>query len=311
MIRLFVLLLLIAPGAWAAPQAPTVASALDLVEWMFERPLTVIEMQVLSEQKGWEKWSEQAQGLERPGPDRRAALLRQFRADPEPFARTACEFDKLARKEIASGLQLQSSEAFAEWLLFGMAVIAGEQPNVLPGPNFRRAVQGTLAGLWPTLPVQPKEFLVGFPAYWAKMRKEWPKMDFAAKNRVVISWQNNLANTFTAPDRLRLASACLLDLQETMRSKPSPQALDVACDRLEFAARRLRQADTKATPMADDLALFAKQARQKQADEAHAQALLDKMDLPPWRPIVWAEPGMFPGYYGGWGAGWGAYPYRW
>lgn len=294
----------------AAPAFADKQAAIDLVEWTFERPLTVLEIQGLSQQEGWETYSEIAQGM-RPSPERRASLRRQLKEDKQPFATLAIRFDELAHKELAKGLELQSSEAFAEWLLFGMAVIAGEEPQVLPGPHFRQAVQATLAGLWPSLPVQPRELLTGFPAYWARIRKEWPKMDFAAKNRVVIAWQNNLANTLEPKDRLRLASACLQDLQDTLKNNPTPKQLDIACDRLEFAARRLRQADTKATAMADDLSLFARQARQKQADEAHAQALLAKMDLPPWRPISWAEPSMFPGYYGGWGWGWGSYPYRW
>jgi len=280
--RLLLFLCLCLAPAWA--EQASMNKAIDLVEWMFQRPLTVIEIKVLSDQKGWEPWAERAQRLSNPPADLRATLLRQFQSDPSPFATTATKMEKDGRQEIAPGLSVVCSEAFAEWLLFGMAVIDGEETQVLPGPAFQSAVQATLAHVWPKLPVGSKEFLTGFPAYWGKMRKEWPKMEFAAKNRVIIAWQNNLANTLDKNDRIRLAKACLEDLQEAQREADSPQALDAACDRLEFAARRLRRGDTRAVELSGQLADYASKARKRQSDQAYADTLLKEDGPAPVAP---------------------------
>ena len=304
-----------APG-WAQKPLPGQASSIELVEWMFQRPLTCVEIQILSQQKGGESWGKIAQGLDHPTDEERTSLLSRFRSDSQPFATTACQLDKTARREISPGLQFQDSEAFAEWLLFGMAIVSGEDATqVLPGPNFRKAVQATLSGLWPTLSDHYKEVLTGFPVYWANMRKQWNGMSLDRKNATVIGWQNNLANAFQKEDYIRLASACLQDLQEVMGKNPTPQALQIACDRLDFAARRLRQPDLQDSSLADELSQFAARARQQQASDAESAALLKKMNIPKvWYSPIWTDALNFPGYYpgGAWASGWGTgYPYRW
>lgn len=293
--------------AWAdkSQDQPT---AIDLVEWMFQRPLTCIEIAAISGQPGEEAWTKRSQKLVSPSASERVALLRMFQSDPEPFATRACQLDKLARQEIAPGLQLQSSEAFAEWLLFMMAVIDGEaNPQVLPGPHFRAAVQATLKSAWPSLPESAKTLLTGFPAYWANMRREWPKMKFTDKNGVVIAWQNHLANTLKDQDRTRLGSACLQDLQATLASDFTPEELQVARERVEFAARRLRAQDPALAAQLDQIAADARDVQARDQVNQHMDEILRKMDLPEWIPY-------YPGYlddnlfWGGWGGG---FPYRW
>jgi hypothetical protein len=312
---LLIQLLLCGVPLWAQPPTENKASPIDLVEWLFQRPLTCVEIQILCEQKGWESWAELSQSLDQPSESERATLLTKFKMDRQPFASLACKMDRMARREVSPGLQFQSTEAFAEWLLFGMAVLDGEDgTQVLPGPNFRSAVQATLSGLWPTLSDHYREVVTGFPVYWANLRKDWPGMTHAAKNAAVIGWQNNLANALHREDRIRLASACLMDLQETMRNKPTPQALEIACERLDFAARRLRRPDMQASDLADQLSAFAAQARRQEARELESAALLQKMDIPKvWYSPIWTDSLTFPGYWGG-PSGWawgGGYPYRW
>ena len=315
---LAILYLVVLGGApvWAETASQAKTPPIDIVEWLFQRPLTCVEIEILSEQKGWESWAEVSQSLDHPSEAQRASLLRRFQSDSQPFAKTACQLDKTARREISPGLQFQSCEAFAEWLLFGMALIDGEDTTqVLPGPYFRKAVQATLTGLWPDMSDHYREVLTGFPAYWANMRKDWSSMSRATKNATLIGWQNNLANAFQRNDYIRLASACLQDLQDTMSKNPTPQTLEIACDRLEFAARRLRRPDLQATSLADDLSKFAAQARKQQASEVESAALMQKMDIPKvWYSPIWTDALNFPGYYpgGGWRYGWGSgYPYRW
>lgn len=296
--------------------AQTKASPIDLVEWLFQRPLNCVEIEVLSQQQGSESWAQTAASLDHPDDSQRGSLLRQFKADTQPFATTACKLDTIAHREIAPGLQFQSSEAFAEWLLFGMAVVSGEDTTqVLPGPHFRDAVQATLVGQWPTLSPHYREVLLGFPSYWANMRKAWPTMSFENKNVTVIAWQNNLANVIQKPDIIRLASASLQDLQDTVASKPTPQQLEVACERLDFSARRLRRPDIQDPQLADQLSQFAAQARQQEAGQLESAALMQKLDIPKvWYSPIWTDDLNFPGYWneGPWGWGWGnGYPYLW
>ncbi len=305
--RLFlcaVCLFLCGAPAWAETQP----SAIDLVQWMFQRPLTCIEIAALSGQKGEEAWTKRARALAAPSASERDAFLRMLQSDPEPFATRACQLDKLARQEIAPGLQLQSSEAFAEWLLFMMAVVDGEtDPQVLPGPHFRAAVQATLKSAWPSLPESARTLLIGFPAYWANMRTEWPKMAFTKKNGIVIAWQNHLANTLKDQDRVRLASACVQDLQEALTNAPTLEEVQVAQERVEFAARRLRSQDPALSAELTQIASEARDAQAREKVNQHMDEILRKMDLPEWIPY-------YPGYldqnlfWGGWGGG---FPYRW
>lgn len=302
-------------AAWAEnPSTRQEVAPVDIVEWMFQRPLSAVEIQILNEQKGGERWAQLAKALDHPSEEQRLALLRRFKLENSPFASTACKLDRMARKEVAPGLQLQSTEAFAEWMLFGMAVLDGEDgTQVLPGPNFRTAVEDTLIGLWPTLSDHYREVLTGFPGYWANIRKDWPGMTRAAKEAALIGWRNNLANSLQKEDRIRLANSCLRDLQDTLASKPSPQALDLACDRLEFAARRMRSRDVGANQLADELSRYAAKARKQQAREDESTVLFQKMDVPRvWYSNIWIDSMVFPGYWGPWGGGWGnGYPYRW
>lgn len=302
-------LLFVLPG-WCAP-----ATQIDLVEWLFQRPLNCVEIQVLSGQDGWQKWATVAQDLDHPSPGERATLLAQFKADRQPFATTACQLDTIAHRTIAPGLEFQSSEAFAEWLLFGMAIAVGtDSTQVLPGQHFRDAVQATLAAEWPRLSQHYKDVLVGFPSYWANMRKQWPTMGFEDKNVAVIAWQNNLANVVGRDDVIRLANASLQDLQDTMRKNPTPQALQVACNRLQFSAQRLRRPDILDPQLADQLSDYVAQAREQQANEVESAALMKKLDIPKvWYSPIWTDSLDFPGYWGGgWGWGWGTgYPYFW
>lgn len=296
--------------AWADP-----ANQLDLVEWLFQRPLNCVEVQVLSGQDGWQKWAQVAQGLDHPTPGERSSLLQQFKADSGAFATTACNLDTMAHRQIAPGLEFQSSEAFAEWLLFGMAIAVGsDSTQVLPGPNFRDAVQASLAAEWPKLSSHYKEVLIGFPSYWANMRKQWPTMGFEDKNVAVIAWQNNLANVIQRDDVIRLASASLQDLQDTLRKNPTPQTLQVACDRLFFAAQRLRRPDVQDPQLADEITDYVNKARQQEANEVESAQLMKKLDIPKvWYSPIWTDTLDFPGYWGGaWGWGWGTgYPYFW
>jgi len=312
---LLMLCLCLTAPLWGETPQKTQASPIDVVEWLFQRPLTCVEIQILSDQKGSESWAELSQRLDHPSEEDRVSTLRRFQSDTQPFATTACQLDKTARKEIAPGLQFQNSEAFAEWLLFSIALVDGEDATqVLPGPHFRTAVQATLSHLWPELSDHYREVLTGFSNYWANIRKDWPTMTRAARNAAMIAWQNNLANALQNDDRIRLASACLEDLQETLRNNPTPQSLEIACDRLEFAARRLRRPDMQATALADELSQYASLARKKQASEVESARLLQKMDIPKvWYSNIWTDSLDFPGYWaGGWGWGWGSgYPYRW
>ncbi|MBN9415330.1 MAG: hypothetical protein J0I12_07805 [Candidatus Eremiobacteraeota bacterium] len=297
--------------AWSDP-----ANQIDLVEWLFQRPLNCVEIQVLSDKDGWQNWAKVAQGLDHPTPTERATLLQQFRADTQPFATTACNLDQVAHRQIAPGLEFQSSEAFAEWLLFGMAIAVGSDSNqVLPGSHFRDAVQTTLAVEWPKMSTHYKEVLVGFPSYWANMRKQWPTMSFEDKNVTVIAWQNNLANVVQRDDVLRLANASLQDLQDAMRNNPAPQTLEVACDRLIFCAQRLRRPDIQDPQLSDQLIAFVNKARNQQASEVESAQLMQKLDIPKvWYSPIWTDTMDFPGYWAGgpWGWGWGSgYPYFW
>lgn len=310
----FTLLLLLCLPCLAQPKAQ--ASPIDLVEWLFQRPLNCVEIQVLSQQQGAQAWGDIARTLDHPTDAQRSSLLTRFQSDTQPFATTACKLDTVARKEIAPGLQFQSSEAFAEWLLFGMALADGEDATqVLPGPNYRKAVQTTLVSLWPNLSDHYREVLVGFPSYWANLRKAWPNMSFEKKNVTVIGWQNNLANVVRRDDVIRLAAASLQDLQDTVASKPTPQQLEVACGRVDFSARRLGSPDIQDPQLAEQLTQYAARARQQEAGKLESDALMQKLDIPKvWYSPIWTDDLDFPGYWntGPWGWGWGgAYPYFW
>ena len=311
-VKILFLLLLACLPSWAAP------SPIDLVEWLFERPLNCVEIQLLSQQQGSENWTQIAATLDHPSDTQRASLLQRFKSDNQPFATTACKLDAIAHREMAPGLQFQSSVAFAEWLLFGMAVVDREDTTqVLPGPHFRDAVQATLVGQWPKLSPHYREVLVGFPGYWANMRKAWPSMSFENKNVTAIAWQNNLADVVQRDDVIRLASASLQDLQDTVRSHPTPQQLEIACQRLEFSARRLRRPDVQDPQLADQLSQFSAQVRQQEAGQLESAALMQKLDIPKvWYSPIWTDDLDFPGYWNdgpwGWGWGWGnGYPYLW
>ena len=316
LLLLLVSLLLCGLSVWADAPVQKQASANDLVEWLFQRPLNCVEIQVLSGKTGSDNWTKIAQSLDHPTDAQRATLLQQFKADSLPYATMACQLDTIAHREIAPGLQFQSSEAFAEWLLFGMAVLdGGDITQVLPGPHFRDAVQATLVQQWPTLSDHYKEVLTGFPTYWANMRKAWPTLSFEAKNVDEVAWQNNLANVLQKEDIIRLASASLQDLQDTMLSNnPTSQEVELACQRVLFAAYRLRRPDIADPSLADQLTQYVAQARKQESGQIESAELLQKMDVPKvLYSNIWTDDFNFPGYWGGgWGYGWGAgYPYWW
>lgn len=166
-------------------------------------------------------------------------------------------------------LNQQSLDAFCEWFLFAVALVDGQVPaESPPGYTFSAHLQQIVVRAWPRLTPENQQKVLNFPAYWAGLRQDWPKLSAVQKQAQVENWRTALSPLIKANQKQELARACLVDLQTTYRNPQStPMELQQALQRLETAARRMSadgDPESKAQARRLQNAMLAVQAQQDQ-----------------------------------------------
>ncbi|MCU0862994.1 MAG: hypothetical protein MUC36_04300 [Planctomycetes bacterium] len=84
-------------------------------------------------------------------------------------------------------LKRQAVEAFAEFLHFAGQQVAGASAPL--APELREQLITGVAGQWPRLPRDQRDFVASMPLGWAALRLRWPELSTGEREAMVADWR--------------------------------------------------------------------------------------------------------------------------